>query len=335
MDQLPQQTGYLPNPHDPRDVWSDEVLAGSTQAIPAYYLIPSIPFEAQGSYPFCTSFATCKLLQEAIKKAGGSQTLFSQPYQFFHSNGQMWGSTFRDNLNTAVNLGLIPWSDLPMPDSLWDLNGYDSLKEKSGTVTPSSQQKALGYVRINPNTDDMKKAILEYGPILTGVAASGTYWADGSERPPGSPVNHCVLIVGWREDGCWAIHDSLQPLANFDGYHYLAKDYEFDSCYALAPLPTNWRDLRDQARAAPPTNANYYGKHRDLAAEQSFATQMLATFQKFNNQSVTDAAGRFWEMYIRAGVYGGYSLTDLVNDCYNWRRTGQHVFNFDNSRTHS
>lgn len=332
MDQFPV-SGYLPNPHDPRDVWEDELLAGEQPQLPSSFLTKNIPFEPQGIYPFCVAFASGKLLQENVKKVGGPQMFFSKVFQFFRSNGQRWGSTFRDNLNTIVDIGMILWSDLPMPEKIWALDDYDSLKQKADSLNPETTQKAPGYVRINPNPEDMKRAIFQYGAVLTGVSGSGAYWQDGSKREPGAQINHAVILVGWREDGCWAVHDSLEPHENFDGYHYIAPDYEFESVYALRPLPSNWRQIRDEARQAPPTNANYYGKKRDLKLEQSFASQMLVAFQRFNNQSVLDAAGRFWEMYIRAGVYGDYSMTDLVNDCYNWRRTNKHIFNFDQLRS--
>jgi hypothetical protein len=177
--------------------------------------------------------------------------------------------------------------------------------------------------------------------VLVGVAASGGWWKDKANRSKPED-NHAVLLVGYEQDDSWIVFDSLQPEKDFNGYHRLSSEYTFSSAYAITELPANWKELRDEAREAPPGNKERYGKQRNYEAEVAFANKMLAEFKRFNNQSVLEAAGRFWETLIRAGVYGGYSLTytkwgrwmpgDLINSVYNWRRTGKHLFDFNKLR---
>ncbi len=172
-------------------------------------------------------------------------------------------------------------------------------------------------------------------------ANTGGYWLDKVVRKSDMDT-HAVVLAGWDDDGSWWIFDSLQPTTDFNGYHRFSKDYGFNTAYAVVMLPDSWQQLRDEARTPPPGNAERYGKPRDYAAEVVFASEMLAAFKKFNNESVLAAAGKFWEMLIRAGVYGGYNLSyekqgvwypgDLINDVYAWRRTGKHLFNFDKQR---
>lgn len=331
----PNTNGFLPNPFDARDVWADEILAGNVP-IPSSYRTEGLKFEPQGSYPFCVSFATTKAIEYALN----NKIALSQPWLFFNSGGTENGSWFRSNLDTALR-GNQEYSKLPMPEYLGDRSEFYSLKE-AAKLPPDESKRILGYVRVSPTREALQRAIMASGMVITGVAASGGYWADKAKRPP-KDDDHAVLLVGWDEDGSWWVFDSLQPSQNFDGYHRLAPDYEFRSCYAITELPADWKEQVAEVRKAPPGNAERYGKPRDYAAEVAFAAKMLAEFKKFNNQSVLEAAGRFWEMYVRAGVYGGYSLSytkwmkwhpgDLINDCYMWRRTGQHIFDFNKSRS--
>jgi len=86
---------------------------------------------------------------------------------------------------------------------------------------------------------------------------------------------------------------------------------------------------------------NHYGKPRDFALEQKVAAKLVKEFQKFKNQSVWEAAGKFWNVYTNAVAYGGYSISygitwmpgDVINDCYHWRRTGEHIFDFNKLRS--
>ena len=340
------KSGYEAPPFDPRDVWEDELLAGDSAPdpeLPPHYRVNSFKFEPQGAYPFCVSFATTALAEQIFKTRKSEQE-FSQKHLFYHSAGTRNGSNFKVNLETARQFGCVPSQVCPMPKNIWEISDESFAAENKAAqaVNFVGAKKIPGYVRINPTPNQLKAAIIKYGGLLTGVAASGGYWSNATKRPEGKEDNHAVVLAGWDDDGSWWIFDSLQPTTAFDGYHKLHPSYDFHVAYGITALPEDWKELRDEARVSPPNNAARYGKPRDFAAEVAFADKMMKEFAKFNNKSVLDAAGRFWEQLIRAGVYGGYSLSytkwgvwqpgDLINFVYAWRRTGQYIFNLDKER---
>lgn len=333
----------LPNPFDERDVWLDELVGGGGESLPKRYRVEGLSFEPQGAWPFCAAMCVTKMVECAVARLTGVHVDLSQTHLFFNAGGTMGGSTFRGNLDFAKRFGCLSYAKMPMPEDLYDLAGFDVVREKALKTAAEPAKEILGYARVTPDRDALKRAILANGPVLVGVAASGGYWAERAKRPPNKPDNHAVLLVGWDEDGSWWLFDSLQPSKDFSGYHMLDRDYAFNSAYVVTELPDGWKEIRDNARVAPSSNANYYGKPRDLELEKHVASDMLAAFDKFDNQSVKEAAGRFWETYIRAVAYGGYNVSyvkygrwmsgDIVNDCYAWRRTGKHVFDFDLPRS--
>lgn len=340
---LPKVPGYVPDPFDPRDYWLDEIAAGSaTSDLPARYKIEDLEFEPQGSFPFCVSFAVTKMVEYAYR---GKKKPFeaSQPHLFFRSGGQPWGSGFRANLDTAKGYGCIAEEKLPMPSDVWGNSSgiYESLKNKAFSTDFEGSKKILGYARVSPTEDELKRAIMEHGPVMVGVAASGGYWTEYQKRSKNED-NHACLLVGWDENG-WIMFDSLQPSSNFNGYHKLDKSYQFFSAYVVTELPKNVENLVETVRSDGFENAlNHYGQRRNLEAEQMAAAELLAAFNRFNNQSVKDAAGRFWTVLTNARAYGGYNVSytkwgmwqpgDLVNFVYQWRRTGEYLFDLNQPR---
>jgi hypothetical protein len=334
--------GLVDEGFDPRDVWEDEVLSGDESLpLPTAYAIEGLVYEPQGAYPFCTSFACTTLLE---CKYGGKLS-FSQQHLFFHAGGGRGGSGFRANLDVLQKKGAIPYARLPMPDVKFG-RGSDWLERLKPTAmaVPFWDPKMLvGYARVVTDEVRLKRAIMQYGPLLVGVAAGkGDYYSGKGKRVPQSVDNHAVLLVGWT-DSQWIIFESLWWAKDAKGYATLDGSYRFNSAYAVTELPGNWKEIRDNVRSGPFANAlNHYGKRRDFEAEQRFAVDMLDAFRLFNNKSVTDAAGRFWAVLINAGVYGGYSLTytkwgvtqpgDLINFVYHWRRTGENLFDLDQPR---
>ena len=348
--------GLVEQPFDPNDVWEDEVLAGDTLKLPESYRISGLTYEYQGAYPFCVSFAGTTMLEYKYRESGASQLqAYSQTHLFFHSGGSTRGSYLRRNLDILTDKGAIPYEKMPQPSlDLYKTGDWHSILYAKAQVIPFNDVKKVGgYVRIDAwDKAKIRQAIIQYGPLMVSVQAWGnSYYTDPWHVRASKSDNHCVVLVGWTNDNRWILFDSLNyvrqgkewggtPLEA--GYRTVSPDYTFNSVYAIAELPEDWRDMRDEARKAPTNNEARYGQGRDYPREVEVANQMLKEFNKFNNQSVTDAAGRFWEMYIRAVVYGGYSVSyrkwgrwqpgDIINDCYNWRRTGEHIFDFNKLR---
>jgi hypothetical protein len=335
-DTIPNNPGLLEQSLDPRDCWIDEVLGGSEIDLPEAYKIEGLTFEPQGSHPYCVSFCVTKMLEYKYKQKG-AEFAFSQPHLFYNSNGGYLGSYFRTNLAVAKDFGCVDEPKLPMPANIWEFDQfiYDNLKTVAQNIPFHDPKKIGGYARVSTLSSELKKAIMQHGPLLVGVYAGGGYWNPDTKRQ-GSKDNHAVLLVGWNQDH-WILFDSLQPKAGFDGYHTVSKDYTFNSAYAIVELPADWKEKRDKARSEGFEHClNHYGQPRDFEKEVRVAAQMQADLKGFNNQSVYEAAGRFWTVLVNMASYGGYNTKytkwgkeypgDIWNFIYHWRRTGQLIF---------
>lgn len=323
-----ETTGYIADSFDHRDVWLDEVLGSDNEiAIPPKYRIEGLQYEYQGKYPFCVSMA-CTTLTEW--KYGQKLNLkLSQPHLFFHAGGSTSGSSFRQNLDVLKANGALHYDAMPIPSD-FPSDWHTTLKAKAKSIPFKDTTKILGYAKINTDSESLKRAIMEHGPILIGVNAGGTYYSGDAKRTKGYD-NHAVLLVGWTATH-WIIFDSLAWVKKTDGYGTLGKDYTFISAYVVTELPGNWKAKRDEARVIAPGALQHYGKRRNLEAEIKAANDLLAALKSYNNQSVLEAAGRFWTTMTNAIAYGGYTVTDCVNNTYYWRRTGEHIFNFDQEK---
>lgn len=341
--------GLLPQPFDPRDLWEDELLGGTAEeALPASYKNPQIgAFEPQGAWPFCVAFSVTGMLEGAIRKAQGIVLQLSQPHLFFNAGGGPNGTYFRAALDVAVKKGCISAGAFPMPAQLWDTEAFDGFKRAALAQPFVNPKKALGYVRINPTAEAIKRAILKYGQVMVGVVASGGYWNADKLRPAGRDENHATRLFGWddREGkrGVFYAIDSLQPKANFDGVHTFSQDYEFFSIYALTELPADWKEQQAASRAKYQTALDHYGKPRNLEAEQRASLALLDAFRRLTDKLTLDSAGPLWTVYVNAVAYGGYSVSyrkllrempgDIINDAYSRRVNGREVFDFNRLRS--
>ncbi len=321
---LPEKTGFIADSFDPRDAWLDEVLAGEVD-IPTEYETGGLTYEAQGKFPLCVSMATTSIAEWKYKKDLGVRKSFSQPHVFVNAGGTQNGSTFRGNLNYLKDTGAVTYSAMPIPD-VYTGDWLPTLQTQAKKVSTKDADKISGYVRVNTDPDSLKRAILTQGPLLVGVNAGGSYYTGGAVRTKGYD-NHGIVLQGW-ERSRWVIHDSLGWVRNDAGRGTLGIEYTFLSAYALADLPADWREKRDDARAVPGA-LEHYGKPRNFELEVRVANELLVALKGFNNQSVLEAAGRFWTTYINAIAYGGYTFTDCVNNTYYWRREGEHIFDFN------
>ena len=337
--------GYVEDPFDPRDVWLDEVFGGDEQReLPTSYHVDGLVYDKQGQYPYCVSFATTSVVEYLHKKETGKSVKLSPAHLFYASEGGLNGSSLRQNLNVVKddNKGAIPDSAFPMPPNILDKpKDWFTLYSKKAKAVPFKDTTHIkGYARVLPFKSAIKKAILDTGPLLVGVYVStkdGYYTGSGERKTDDD--NHVVALTGWDDDkNVWYIHDSLRWVGANNGTGTLSQNYTFRYAYAITELPENWKQLRDESRkkdfeqtdtSPNPSVLDHYGKQRNFEKEQRVAVEMLDRFKAFNNKSVTDAAGRFWTIYINAIAYGGYSYTDIINDCYHWRRTGTHLFDFN------
>lgn len=323
--------GYIPDPFDSRLVWNDELFAGEEVRLPDYYKVEGLSYDPQGPYPFCVAMAITTAAERVVKQETGKTVRFSHVHLYFNGGGTKWGSSTAQLLAVAKNKGLIPYEEMPQPESMGS-DWYETLRKKALAIPFKDAYKIKGYVGIQPDPESMKQAILQHGPLITGVYASfvdGFYTGDGSRKT--KKDNHVLLLAGWDN----VVHkeiifESQLWAKKTDGYVTLNQDYTFNFAYAIPiVMPEDWRAIVEEVRAEPPGVLDHYGQRRNLELEIKTANDLVVAFKKFNNKSVMDAAGRFWTIYINAVAYGGYSLKDVLNDCYNWRRTSKHIFDFN------
>lgn len=326
-----QNTGYIEDGFDPADVWGDELYGADGAELPSYYRVEGLIYDLQGPYPYCVPTAITTAAEWAYKRDTGVTIRLSQQHLYFHSGGTKKGSSSRQNLLIAKNKGFIPYASLPMPDvnEGKPRDWYDRLRLKALAIPFKETYKIPGFVAEKTDKESLKRAIMKHGPIITGVWASSKdgYYTGNGERK-NSNDNHVLLLVGWDDEkDKWIMHESQRWGGPTDGYVTLNQSYTFRFAFAVPEVfPDDWKEKRDEARE----KGERYGQPRDYEKEVQVANKMLREFKRFNNKSVTDAAGRFWHLYTNAVTYGGYSYTDVVNDCYHWRRTGYHIFNFNN-----
>ena len=339
-------TGFIQDSFDPNDVFLDEVLSGEPVPLPPSYVIEGLPYEPQGDYPFCVSFAVSTMLEwhyNRLLKSIPDKRSFSQPHLFIRSGGSRVGSTFRNNLNIAKDEGCIPYTSFPMPSLKYGSpdSWLEDMQRAVKAFVTKDVSKLAGYARVTSSPESLKAAVIQHGPILVGVAANREY-SNGNAKRTKTEDNHAILLVGWTPTH-WIIFDSLYWVRNTAGYGKLNIAYTFNSAYVVTELPEGWKEIRDEVRTEPFQNAlNHYGLRRNFEEEQRTAVKLLDELKAFKNQSVLDAAGRFWSVLINAATYGGYSISyrkfglwqpgDLINFLYQYRRTGEFIFDLDKPR---
>ncbi len=153
----------------------------------------------------------------------------SYRYYYSGSRGQCTSNFQRDYF--ALNWGYVAKSDNLVP--------------KPGDPTPKPAKPVSEFI---PSDDELKAAILRYGPVATGVHTANweTYWKvndSGSQNPSwytdfpngvfngwksnGDPsyVDHEVVIVGWDDNlgqgGAWIVKNSWGTSWGDGGYMLL------------------------------------------------------------------------------------------------------------------
>lgn len=341
--------GLLGHTFDPKDVYEDELLSGVTDVDveevikrPSYISPQQVKFINQGIWPFCTCMAVTGAVTDNL---GLMDDPLSPTKLFFDIHGSLKGSNVRDALNMGTK-GLMTLSECPMPEDIWDDSTFAAYRTKVNAIAhKESEAKIDGFAAVRLDSDSLRRAIVKYKEVIIGGYAHKGWFTPYTTRK-GSPDDHVIRLKGWDMNG-WIRQDSITDSAASDGTYTLSKDYNFYFAYVLTDVtPAARAEIYKKRKEGFERCLNHYGKPRDFEAEQAAAMLLVAEFTKFHNQSVWEAAGKFWTVYINAVAYGGYSISyfkgmgplsqwfpgDVINDCYNWRRTGQHIFDFNLTR---
>jgi len=334
----------MPNYNEP---WADELgLLGGVELpksfivegleLPDKYKLDGMEYEYQGATMTCVANAVTTLAEQYLRLKTGEVRKFSQVHLFFNAGGGHLGSNIGNNLEVARTQGLVSYEKLPLPENPNSIpdNWFSSTRMEAVKIPFENAYKIPGYVKVKGNWQDMKTAMFLYKrPLLVAVRIEGDYYKNSNFLGSGGKSNHIVVVAGWDELNRPIIFDTLGYVRRTEGYRTFGAGYEFSMGYIIKTLDEDWKQKRDEARKEFQYCLDHYGKPRREMNEQETAKILQVRFKRFNNQSVYEAAGRFWLVYINAIVYGGYSYTDCINDCYNYRRVGSHIWNFEKLRS--
>lgn len=289
-------------------------------------------FKDQDGFPFCVSYATMNAKYAMQKMQTGKDILIS-PYElFFRAGGNKRGSVISNNLRTLMDGGT-PYDNRPRPETL-DWSKWDEYAtESKAEIYP--QLKSEGYSYVPAFSEEVILGALSQSPLIIGVSVDSKYMTDQVIKWDGKQPNHGVALLCIDSQKYRYIQCSLAQRTKLNPYGIKKLDPNYPIMYAhsLRDLPDDWPVKQKNAMEQEFGEClNHYGKPRRYEDEVKTASKMLDKFKSYKNNSVIEASGRFWTVYINAITYGGYSYTDVVNDCYNWRRTGQHAFDLNKTR---
>jgi len=321
---------------DPRLAQIDLIGGPLYRSTPETHQLKLPTAEYQSWTPFCVSYASETMIQYEWSKKGVTQD-FSERWLASRSETSKRGAFVKNVLDVARKEGVILSKDCPMLnldayrweswDTIMDVSFLDEQAKERGR-----KYSIKGYAQLPAHDRALLKSQLLDHPIGITIGLGRTfnerYRNNFLEPTDKYSVYHMMILRGWDKNDDWLVQDSL-GLSQYT----MSKDYEIGSAWIITDLPNNWKELQEIKKKMEFEIAlAHYGQKRRFNDEVNGGAKLLKAFKRFKNQSVLEAAGRFWTVYINALVYGGYSTTDLVNDCYHWRRTGQHAFNLNNLR---
>jgi hypothetical protein len=232
--------------HDGRIKRLPKVTAASWDCR-ALGLVP--PVVDQGSCGSCWDFSGVAVVTSALIKAGygkpdGSFMLSEQYVLDCVPSGKCNGDDNTTVLARAKATGLPTTADYGAYVGRPQRCGYSSSMKLYriadwGFCTPSQQYGVAG-------TQDIKNAMVQYGPIGCAVAADGSWdsYSGGIYRPSGSRnIDHDVVLVGWQDDatmregGYWIMRNSWGRGWGEDGYMkipYGANQIGYEAVWATA-----------------------------------------------------------------------------------------------------
>ena len=225
----------------------DQVISGNSTMIqtdsyegdiPSYYSMIDeclvTPFKNQQSTGNCWAFSAIAALESAILKATGIELdLSDNNLKNIMQKYSVYGwSKFETNegayLDTA--LGYFPGWLGPVLESDDIFSDMSALSPVLDSLYHIQNMLFLSRENVNDN-DAIKKAVLNYGGVLTGIHSSGS----SNQYYTGSDINHAVVIVGWDDnysrnhfsakppaDGAWICRNSWDPDWGYDGYFYVS-----------------------------------------------------------------------------------------------------------------
>lgn len=186
MSDFKYPLGLYPSPVDHRDYLLTSRIDYSTDLPPNYFNRRFGPILDQGTKPFCVAYATSALKTWQEFREKKTFIDFDEP-DFYYKCKTIdglpegtAGTTLRAAMSIAKNLGM---------------------KE----VRTNSRHKINTYWAVPVNVEDMKRALVQFGPLVGGIMWQDS-WRNtekyGILPKPDRPVGgHAILIYGYSTFG--------------------------------------------------------------------------------------------------------------------------------------
>lgn len=208
----------------------EQITYSATSGLPASYNWCDAhggctPVKNQGQCGACWAFATQGVLENLIKAEDNMTVNLSEQYLISCNNegwgcyGGFWAHDY--NLNKKVYGETEAGAPLESTMSYRARNGScNPPHEKAYKI--SSWGYVCGSLYCTPTTAQIKQAILDHGPLATGIYAdyamqryTGGVFTSSKNRQP----NHAVLIVGWDDSqSCWIVRNQWGSEWGENGY---------------------------------------------------------------------------------------------------------------------
>jgi len=219
--------GLVESPVDWRD-YLYEIIFKKDNPTPEEYEIPYIlPINNQGNSPQCVG-ESCRVIKVEKERREGNNVDFDPLWIYNKAKEidgipKVNGTYFRIGLKVLKNTGAKALNES-------DYNKY----------------RISAYTKVNPNFDDIKRAIYENGVVLAGFHLSNAGWSKANIRKPYANetiFGHAVPCVGFTKDKI-KFQNSWGDNWGDKGYGYFDKDnLPFECWTVLSDLPNNFKEL--------------------------------------------------------------------------------------------
>lgn len=248
MGKIVNYNGVVESSYDARDY---KIKADSE--FPEEFELPyKVSVKNQGSKPTCVAHALSSLVEYHNLIETGKYRKFSTEFIYGTRNIGYYigdGMVIRDALKTIQKYGDCYYADCPGNHDTAD--AMKNINEKVEEYRDLAYPHRIGsYYRVRTQ-EEIKTALMNHGPVVISMTCKdNAYIADDTYCYPQGAENsgrHCVLIVGWNENG-WIIQNSWGALYAGDGYFTLPFDFKINEAWGTTDQKDDCSLLKRKAR---------------------------------------------------------------------------------------
>lgn len=170
----------------------------------------------QGNCGSCWAFAIAGALESAEVVQGKRELLNLSEQHMVSCDRQSYGCSggFMSSADFVVRKGLTDEESFPYV-------GYNARCKSVQVKAKATKYFLLGTETTKPTQDEIKTALLQYGPVFVTVIAGGSGWSGATGKVTSCKkrgnTNHMVQVVGYDKDG-WVIKNSWGKKWGDGGY---------------------------------------------------------------------------------------------------------------------